>query len=496
MSLRKLSPTANLLRSSRLFALPSQLERPSIDLSATASFDSDTSTTHYPTHAAIQTTESSLARGDWGLKRPLPLKSTTRTSTPTVRIENIDSIDHVTDFASAADHVITLQKWQEMGIPLIAERKQRARATMTESQYEPSPREPRPREPSPTEPERSVFDSQYDNTQIKNGTSSGPLTKERWKYRGPWIAGKSEGEFQQYVEKTLRKQKVEFRHFIRQKVMLIKQAEQRRHATEQGEDFEDIEAVSISAKEVNIYIKRLRNDENAMHRLIEEYLDLPRDETQAAGTLESDYDSKGPPTTHPSAGLSYLRTKAVMWNHPEYGPQEHNAPIQGRVIAPQRFKGSYPTQALFGVGGVVALDKRKPWTTAEGDPSIASYDPDIPGGARVWVHPSTAVINSRGQTELVVDRANPNEINVATGAFSGSATSKLLESPPVVIAPARDHRGRGFTELRQSRSEQNYGLEYLTANKGAGRAQPLLSPGGGAPDMNELLRKNIGLKAL
>lgn len=98
--------------------LPPPLPRPSSELTATETRDSDTATLPYPTHASIQTTETSLGRGDWGLKRPLPLKSTTGSSTPIIRIDNIDSIDHITDFNSAADHVLTLRKWQELDMPI------------------------------------------------------------------------------------------------------------------------------------------------------------------------------------------------------------------------------------------------------------------------------------------------------------------------------------------------------------------------------------------
>lgn len=469
MSVRRLSPTANLLRTSRLFALPPQLDRPNLDLTATSIRYSDTSTTPYPTHAAIQTTESSLARGDWGLKRPLPLKSTTRTSTPTIFIDNVDSIDHITDFGSAANHVITLRKWQELDMPVSrAEKKKRASQLLS--------------------PAKSVFDSQYDNTQVDDRNLGG-RRKERWKYKGPWIAGKSDGEFNQYLEKSLRRRKLDFRRFLRGKLASINAADRRREAMERGEDLEDLG--SVSEEDLEAYIKRLRNDENAMHKFIEEYLDLPRDESQAVGGAESGYDEKGPPTTHPSAGLSYLRTESHMCNHPEFGPQEYKTPLEGRVVAPQKIRGIVQRGALIGLGGVVASDSKITFTASEEPSGVAQYDPDIEGGAKMWVQPRRATVDARGRIELVVDRADKNSINVATGAHSEESQ---LQPPPAAVAGAQDRETPDLTS-RIPRSSQGYGLQDLDGGSRAGRAQPFLGPGDGEPDLHSLLSEAIKRKS-
>jgi hypothetical protein len=122
LSRQSLSPTANLLRNSRLFSLPNPLPRPPVSETFGAGITkaSDTATLPYPTHQAITTTKSSLARGDWGLKRPLPSRShIIQTSDPVLRVTQLDTIEHVTDFDSAADHVRTRQKWEEMGVPMM-----------------------------------------------------------------------------------------------------------------------------------------------------------------------------------------------------------------------------------------------------------------------------------------------------------------------------------------------------------------------------------------
>ncbi|RMZ73360.1 Mitochondrial ribosomal MRP51 [Pyrenophora seminiperda CCB06] len=122
LSRQSISPTANLLRNSRLFSLPNPLPRPTVSENFRASVikASDTATLPYPTHQAIATTKPSLARGDWGLKRPIPSRShLVQVSDPVLRVTQLDTIEHVTDFDSAADHVRTRQKWEEMGVPLM-----------------------------------------------------------------------------------------------------------------------------------------------------------------------------------------------------------------------------------------------------------------------------------------------------------------------------------------------------------------------------------------
>ncbi|KAI2483099.1 Mit-ribos-Mrp51 multi-domain protein [Pyrenophora tritici-repentis] len=122
LSRQSLSPTANLLRNSRLFSLPNPLPRPHVAESYGAGVirESDTATLPYPTHQAIATTKPSLARGDWGLKRPIPSRShIVQVSDPVLKVTQLDTIEHVTDFDSAADHVRTRQKWEEMGVPVM-----------------------------------------------------------------------------------------------------------------------------------------------------------------------------------------------------------------------------------------------------------------------------------------------------------------------------------------------------------------------------------------
>ena len=446
---------ADLLRNSRLFALPHPLPlpaKPSIrdaptSGAAASSFDSDTATLPYPTHAAIETTESSLARGDWGLKRPLPLRSTARTSTPTIKIDNVDSIDHITDFSSAADHVRTLEKWQEIDMPLsVMLRERRA------SSYRPPP--------------KSVFEPEIDNTAVHPDSG-----QERWKFKGPWLAGQNYGEFSDYLERKVKNRKGDFREFLRQRLIRSQAAVRRREmlgngdGTERGPESEGMETMEVTEEELDMFVKRLRKNQDAMHRLLEEFLDLPREQSD---NRLSTYNDEGPPTTHPSAGLSYLRTASHTFNHPINGPQEDKSPTLARVLKPQATTGRGKTKAMVGVAGVVAEDPRQPFATSDDLPEVERLNPDIVGGGKVWVQPKRADVDVKGRIKLGIKRAGKNAVDVLK-ADRGGFKEDELPAAAVEAATNRDVPDLAPSRQGAARGAQGYGLEDLATSE---RAKP------------------------
>lgn len=460
--MRRLSPTANLLRTSRLFSLPPPLPRPSSDLTASANYESDSATLPHPTHAAIETTNSSLGRGDWGLKRPLPLKSTTRTSTPTIHIDNVDSIDHITDFSSAADHVLTLRKWQELNTPFSMADEKPNRASLRLERYP-----------------RSVFESTYDNTFQDQSDPN----KQRWKYKGPWLAGKTEGEFKHYVEKNVKSRRLDFKRFLRKRLAEERTISRRREATESGQDSQGPDSVAVSDEDVEVYVRRLRKDEDKLNKIVEEYLDLPRDR----GTAMTSYDRKGPPTTHPSAGLSYLRTGSHTYNHPLLGPQEELAPVQARVIRPQTTASNkHHDRALIGVGGVVAEDDRLTFT--RDSTGLTGYNPDISGGAKIYVRATRASVNPHGRIELSTRRPRDRTSeNIAKGYYH-SEGAEFPQLPPAAVDAAQNRETPTLTTTKPGRArEAGYGLEDLTAPRSSGRAAPFPGTEDEPPNLNDLL---------
>jgi hypothetical protein len=200
------SPTARLLQSSRLFSLPRPLPAAALETpsSTGAHRASDSATQFYPTHQAISTPSSSHYRGDWGLKRAIPGK-TTKSSTPSIRVLGQDTSDHITEFESAADHERSRAKWAEMGVPIMA-RGKRERGAADKSTM-------------------SVYEDFLDNTDpnaapvvLRSGADAidGPQTTEarRWKYAGPFVAGMQEGEFQRYVQRQLRARREEWSEYL------------------------------------------------------------------------------------------------------------------------------------------------------------------------------------------------------------------------------------------------------------------------------------------
>ena len=299
------------------------------------------------------------------------------------------------------------------------------------------------------------------------------LNKQRWKYGGPWLAGQSDIQFQEYVRKV-KKRKPDFRQFLRTQLATIKAAARRREAVEEGTDAETV-GVSVTEEEVDNYVKHLRDDDDAMQKVLEEFLDLPRNEVQAQGRGIFDYDENGPPTTHPSAGLSYLRTGSRIFNHPNFGPQASETPVEGRVLAPQKIQGRTQARALIGVGGVVGVDSRYTYTKNE-EPGLASFDPDIPGGAKLWVNPRKAIVGSQGKIELIVDRATKNAINIARGLHSEDVEPPEALPEAAMTAALRDRATPILTHDRPriERSKQGYGVEDLDVQGRSGRAKPFL----------------------
>ncbi|CAG8884006.1 unnamed protein product [Penicillium nalgiovense] len=339
MASARLSPTANLLRNSRLFALPKTLKR-RIDQT---SKESDTATLPHPIRASIVTPQSSLARGDWGLKRPLPAKSTSeKSSRPVVRVHALDTYEHVTDFESAADHTVTLEKFQELHMPMSLPSKVNYATSVV------------PRHQSP-------FETHLDNTETSQGLQE-PGVKQ-FRHSGPWLAGQTEAEFAAYLKQVTRN-KPELLEKLREQFVAKRSAEIRKQAQDNGEDLEAHPA-TVTDAEFNTYIKTLRNDPFALGPVVFELLDLA-----SSPAVPSERIGRKTPKTHPSAGLSYTRSHALIHNHAQFGPQAHQRPVEARILRPKgRFKGRM-ARALAGIGGIAVEDLNAMTFVEQGTPQV------------------------------------------------------------------------------------------------------------------------------
>ncbi|KAJ5341520.1 Mitochondrial ribosomal protein MRP51 [Penicillium brevicompactum] len=399
MASARLSPTANLLRKSRLFSLPKSLKAPVDPASSRAVSVNESATLPHPIRAAIATPSSSLARGDWGLKRPLPAKSTSdKSSKPVVRLHALDTYEHVTDFESAADHTMTLEKFQELHMPISLPYKVHYSAKSV------------PKHDSP-------FELDFDNTETSEGVNA-----KRFRQTGPWLAGQTESEFLTYLDQVTSR-KPELLQKLRTQYTAQRNAELRKQAQDNGEDI-STETVTTTDAEFDTYIRTLRKDPNALGLIIFDLLDLvpsPALPAERVGQVffqapvsnmaSSDYATSGPPKTHPSAGLSYTRSHALIHNHPEFGPQAEARPVEARILRPKgKFKGK-PGRGIGSVGGIAVDDLNfTSFRGADHPPGLLHFDASLPGGGKYWARPIRAHVDSQGRIRIASYRASPEEM--------------------------------------------------------------------------------------
>lgn len=461
-----MTPGGALLRASRMFSLPPALSSSAGDVAAAASRSSDTATAPYPTMQSVTTPQSSRDRGDWGFKRPLPLKSTTKTTTPLIRVKKVDSIEHVTDFASAADHTLSLEKWQEMSVPITMPDSKKRSDSLRNFAV----------------PGVSVFEEKFDVTAFESGMAAQAEDK-RWKFRGPWLAGVTEGNFQKYLKRQVRIKRPEFRQFLRERLSVQLSQSAATAALEAGKEVPTpIAAEDITDAQLTEYLRTLRSDRPTLYKMIGEFLDLapvpppssfalsslgpmaPRD-SRPTGPVNP-YAEEGPPVTHPSAGLSYLRTASYLDNHPIYGPQKSHPPVKARIIMPRtQHMGSF--SAKLGVGGFVAdvpqgdtafQQRSLRGRHADRIPGLNGIDPAIEGGAKTYVQAVSAKVDSQGRVHLKVGEAN-QEAELVQKELVGEAkvfgqTSQVAEER----ASHRQMRPRRMGGPTVISSSQSYGL--------------------------------------
>lgn len=398
-----------------MFSLPSGLPPPPGDYQAATSYNSDTATQAFPTLQTVTAPEAFRQRGDWGFKRNFPLRSTARTSTPYLRVKQVDSMEHVTDFASAANHTLTLEKWQEMNIAI-------SLPHTAANLYQPI-----------TNPLESVFEDKYDFTAIDSEKISGS-NQRRWKYKGPWLANLTEGEFQTYIKREVRGRRAEFRQFLRQELATTLSAaakhraiEKKQRAMDEGNldqqapemtEMPEVRPEDVTEEQIMNFLRSSREHRGQLYEAIEKFLDLapiepPGDEpTDSMGSLRpfeskklesvNPYAKYGPPITHPSAGLSYLRTNSFLENHPVYGPQRKRRPIKARVMVPDS-----TGQPKIAVGGFISPSNAA--RTEFRSTNMDKIDIQKPGGSKMWVNITSAQVNSIGRALVNVEEAGSDE---------------------------------------------------------------------------------------
>ncbi|KAI1207094.1 mitochondrial ribosomal protein MRP51 [Annulohypoxylon truncatum] len=473
MATKSVSPGAALLRSSRMFSMPPPIPPPPGDYSAATKHYSPTATINFPTHLTVTTTSSSRLTGDWGFKRPFPLKTTTSTTFPLVRIKKVDSTEQVTDFESASDHAITLRKFQEMALPVSIP------AVHTHRYM------------------KSVFEEDSDVTALDDAKKK-KLVNKRWKFTGPWLAGMTDGDFSRFLEKSVRGRRIEFRAFLKENLAAEMTADRARAAAKAEEpEPPKVTADEITEERLNGYLRVLRTERMTLYNLVSQFLDLAPVDVNVylrllgkfmPGTAKefengSPYGVSGPPITHPSAGISYLRTRNFLENHALYGPQKHHAPIKARVLKPTNLN-TQNYKPIIGIGGFVAntsnsdtsFNAVKARAATRFQRALYGFDFEKRGGAKLYVEPSSATVDSSGKIIINIDEP-ASEAEVVQKELAGelaegesvlqhlvNARERAQQRSQIPLNPRFGSSGFGShgpgIGRRVQSSASNYGLKY------------------------------------
>ncbi|TLD24212.1 hypothetical protein PspLS_06753 [Pyricularia sp. CBS 133598] len=446
---RSMSPGGALLRSSRMFSLPPPVPAQVNNIVNSSVNRSDSATLPYPTLQSITTPSAARRQGDWGFKRPFPLKSTTTSSTPLIRVKQVDTIEHVTDFASASDHTLSLEKFQEMNIPVVMP-----------PFYDPS--NPSSQVPE-SMPRKSVFEESHDVTDIAPEKKH-TMSKYRWQFDGPWLAGMSEGEFNKYLQSKVKPRRAEFRRWLKGIVAEEMNQQAITDSIEKGDGGEHVKltAAEVTDEQLTNRIRELREDRLELYKLVGRFLDLApvapklgKISSAVDGirlhlsrpTPMNPYAEAGPPVTHPSAGISYLRTGSFVENHPLYGPQQSRRHVAGRVLLSNSgFTGNINSSNVninIGLGGFVT---KPPTGDSFGNNKMAGsrFDPAQRGGEKQYVEPLLAVVDSRGNVRVTAKASQPEGVAVAK-ELDGVQVGNNRTEPDSSTEPAESRKtGKQF----------------------------------------------------
>ena len=318
-----------------------------------------------------------------------------------VRVHEHDTFEHVTDFESAADHVVTLEKFQELNLPISL------------MQSDNLGRQFNPKHESP-------FERQFDNTH--ESAERNEAEAKQFRKSGPWVPEMSETEFTRFLAKA-QSEKPRLLEQLRRDWEAKTHALRRKDAQDKGEDLETLEFPKLDDEQFMTYIKELRANPEELGPVVYDLFDLPptgppppgafKGPKYSSPTLDlssSQYAYLGPPKTHPSAGLSYHRSHALIHNHPENGPQTGGRPVEARILRPRgKFRNRTAWSAAIGVGGIVTEDLSRVGFAESSTPrGYNKFDATVPHGPRFWASANRAFVDSEGKISLSISRPSMN----------------------------------------------------------------------------------------
>lgn len=459
-------------------------------------------------------------------------------SDPVLRVTQLDTIEHVTDFDSAADHVRTREKWQEMGVPMM-------QGLSNMRDYDISSVKPRGAFEKRGDTTSYDTDAGLDEAALylkalqktikgkrsKSRSAFEPLERpvidpearslKRWKFEGPWLPGMGADDFVAYLTKEISKRKDEFNAHLISHVKNLIYTTRKYAASQSGEtapmDMEEAERWhakqekqwrDISDEEVAVNIKALRKQvaidplgSRLFQTLIVPFLRLPTIKVKNRMLAQDTLNSEGeklqfdqditPLSTHPSAGLGYLRTKSYLTNHPILGPQAQPAPITARVIQPRSTVNTKEAFARLGVAGFVANDQYRNTDRAargfsDSARDVEQIDIDTPGGRKVFVQPHYASMTTDGRVLIKLQRSVGAEVQVARGELDDKPPSRenADDTSKPLLHMSMGMGKSGIKELDEQSEQAQRFTKFLGSIKPQGKGQP----GPGFPGVADALR--------
>lgn len=257
--------------------------------------------------------------------------------------------------------------------------------------------------------------------------------------------------------------------FLRQKAIANLEADRGREARHSGEGGKEVAPITeISEAQFDDYKRQLRTSFvggsgtgagtlSNLSNLIREFLDIPGAKREHTADSMSDMIASSQAPMHPSAGLGYLRTDAILTNNPIFGPQARVTPHPARVLAAAQ--NAPRISERIGLAGFVVEsgDKLAGAIRREATSRTLTFQPTdeeieaarnedkvtpaadtksegigVKGGNRFWAEPRAAQLDSEGHVVLTARNAPEGSIKGHTmdPTFGGRYTAEQgLEQP-------------------------------------------------------------------
>jgi hypothetical protein len=345
----------------------------------------------------------------------------------------------------------------------------------------------------------------------------------RWKHDGPWLPGMSAEEFASYLNKQIAGRKKEFNEclveFVKGRIYTARRQAAKKRDEALPLDAQEAEASyerreealrHITKSDVEAEIKKLRKDtankplaSELVSKLILPFLRLPaikfKNTAYASDASKRDielyqFDQESAPlSTHPSAGLGYLRHYSYLANHPILGPQAKPTPIPARVVQARRTGNTNELFARLGVAGFVANDQYSgagiSYKIRGGidfnAKDVETIDVDTPGGMKIMVQPVFASVTNDGRIHMKLARADSAAVKVAKGELIDRPPERKNETNDTLENMISSGTGKsGIKALDEQSAQAQRFSEFLQRETPQEHAQPAK----GFPGMAEALR--------